>query len=263
MRRGRNNHIIVMISGAQGSGRSTLFNNLLRRPIVVGKSTSEIDIYVIGREDDRNSKQITYIETPGFGITNNEEALYDSIVEYIKEQLDSYIEEESKIRRNPRYEDTRVQCLLYTIPATGNGLKPRDIAFLIKVSSLVNIIPVITKSDALSINELQNLKELLLEQFKQYNIDVFQGYSENEDAGDSIFKNTMPFAVICADECIDTGRYREHIAGPIEIESGESSDLQVLRNVLLKTHTDLLIDTTAIDIYEKYRSEVLESVINQ
>lgn len=262
MMRRKNNRFTIMIAGPQGSGRSALFNNLLGKPIVNTRSTSEIDIYVIGREEDRPTKQITYIETPGFGVISNEEAIYDSIIEYIREQLDSYIEEESKIRRNPHYEDTRVQCLLYTIPATGNGLKQRDIAFLKKATSLVNIMPVITKGDALSSNELRRLKQLVTDQMQFYGINIF-GTTGDVLEEESFPRDAIPFAVICTDDPIDQDRCREHVAGPIAVEDPANSDLQALKSVLLRTHTEALIEATAIDIYENYRAEALEAVMDQ
>lgn len=109
-------------------------------------------------------RNIVFIDTPGFGSTMNDEAIQDSIVEYIREQFDLYIEEEAKIRRDPKYEDTRVHCLLYLIPATGNGLKLRDVVFLKKVAPYVNIVPVISRGDVLSEEGKCRLRELVNEQ---------------------------------------------------------------------------------------------------
>ncbi|MCA9750320.1 MAG: 50S ribosome-binding GTPase, partial [Romboutsia sp.] len=100
-----------MVAGPIGSGKSSLLNSLIGKEIVRTNGSNEIDIYMLNIECNEMMQRIALIDTPGFGSSLDDELLHDSIVDYIKEQLDSFIEEESKIRRNPKYEDTRVHCL--------------------------------------------------------------------------------------------------------------------------------------------------------
>ena len=40
---------------------------------------------------------------------------------HLERQYDDVLAEESRIKRNPRFRDDRVHCLLYFIPPTGHS----------------------------------------------------------------------------------------------------------------------------------------------
>lgn len=262
----RNARFTIMAVGGKGSGKSSFFNNLVSRLIIKNKKQSEIDLYMLNLDGLGASQNIVFIDTPGFGKTLNDDHIQTSISEYIKEQFDLFIEEESKIRRNSKYEDTRIHCLVYFIPATGNGLKVRDIAFLKKVTGLVNIIPVISKADALTTKEAKAMMELINEQLKINGIEVFnfehEDYVRLSENNQSI-SDKIPFTLICADNFSGSSKVRRHPGGDIEVDDANNSSLPILREFLLGSHLEILIETTANEIYEKYRADVLESAINQ
>ena len=54
--------------------------------------------------------------------------------------------------------DTRVHACLYFIAPTGHGLKPLDVEFMRRIHKLVNIIPVIGKSDCCTRKEVAQFK---------------------------------------------------------------------------------------------------------
>lgn len=264
--RRKNSRFTIMAAGAKGSGKSTFFNNLISRSIVQSRGQCEIDVYMVNLDSIGASQNVVFIDTPGFGLTLNDEKIQDYIVEYIKDQFDLFIEEEAKIRRNPNYEDTRVHCLLYFIPATSNGLKMRDISFLKKVSGLVNIIPVISKSDALSIKETTEFKSRVNDQLQTYQIECFDfnnpeylpiiNESISQTFGSSV---DTPFTLICTDKLDDSNMTKAHVAGTIEILNPEYSNFPKLQNILLGTHTEMLIEVTVNGLYEKYRTLALEN----
>lgn len=113
-----------------------------------------------------------------------------AILRYIEDQFDHVLSEESRIKRNPKFQDTRIHVLLYFIAPTGHSqvilhaceyiyiyiekrfslthpfspvisirLKELDIMFMKTVGKRVNIIPVIAKSDALTPDELAQFKK--------------------------------------------------------------------------------------------------------
>ena len=45
---------------------------------------------------------------------------FQEIVNYLERQYDDILAEQSRIKRNPRFRDNRVHCLLYFIPPTGH-----------------------------------------------------------------------------------------------------------------------------------------------
>lgn len=55
--------------------------------------------------------------------------------------------------------DTRIHCCLYFIAPTGHSLKAIDIAVMKKLSEVVNVVPVIAKSDSLTLEEREGFKQ--------------------------------------------------------------------------------------------------------
>lgn len=251
-----------MAAGPKGSGKSSFFNTLIGKEIITSKGQEGIDLYMLNLDCEGIMQRITLIDTPGFGETFDDTEIQETICNFIKAQLDMFITEESKIRRNPKYEDTRVHCLLYFIPSTSFGLKNRDIVFLKKISGLVNIIPVISKADGLSISERIEIKKQVIRQLKYYKIPTFnlddpELYS-SPTAGNDL-NSLVPFLIISADgENLDS-RARNYQWGKVSIDNPEHCDLPALRELLLSTHIYGLIDHTAGEIYESYRAAVLES----
>ena len=218
---------------------------------------------MINLDNDGIKQKVSLIDTPGFGISKNDELLQESIVDYIKEQFDLYIQEESKVRRNPKYEDSRIHCLLYFIPSSASGLKQRDIAFLQKINGLVNIIPIISKADGLSIEEYTGMKENIKDQLKFYEIQTFD--FEQEDFPSSLkskeFNKRLPLASICSNDAEVSVRL--HPAGEIDLFNPGNCDLTLIREIFLNMYLDLFIETTSNELYEKYRADFLESALHE
>lgn len=65
--------------------------------------------------------KLTVTETCGFGDQINKENSADSVVDFIDQQYESYLQEELKIKRSMHtYHDTRVHVCLYFIAPTGH-----------------------------------------------------------------------------------------------------------------------------------------------
>ena len=54
--------------------------------------------------------------------------------------------------------DTRVHCILYFIPPNGQKLKQLDVQALKKLSEIANVVPIIAKSDSLTLDERSEFK---------------------------------------------------------------------------------------------------------
>jgi len=80
------------------------------------------------------------------------------IVNYIDAQFESYLTAERASEMRINISDKRVHALLYFIPPSGHGLKELDIEFMKKLSNKVNLIPVISKADSLTIEEQMDFK---------------------------------------------------------------------------------------------------------
>lgn len=263
MARRSSTRLSILVAGPAGSGKSSLINSIVGRKITGDRDPDDIDIYVLNLECGGMLQKTTFIEAPGFGRSMDDGELQDNIIEYIKEQFDSYIEEETKIRRNPKYEDTRVHCLLYLIPSTGYGLKQSDIGFLRKASGLVNIIPVLSKTDCLSKPELERLRMHVYDQMVYYQIKCFDFDTEDPSMQLSVVKNLnshVPFSCVFPNNIEESG-VRLTISGRIDTGSPPYCDFLMLRDALLSTHLDTLVEITSSELYENYRSEALENIL--
>lgn len=63
--------------------------------------------------------------------------------------------------RDRYIQDTRIHCCLYFINPTGHTMRPIDIIVMKKLSEVVNVVPVIAKSDSLTLEERAQFKEVV------------------------------------------------------------------------------------------------------
>lgn len=194
---------------------------------------------------------------------------FNEITTYLEQQFDYVLAEETRIKRNPRFEDTRVHVALYFIEPNGHGLNELDIELMKRVSRYTNVLPIICKADSLTQDELVKFKQILLLDFQRFNIPIFKfELDPNDDDLDAIEENEnlaklQPFAIICSDERDpQTGKYiRNYPWGKIDNVNNEKiSDLLILKNVLFGSHLQEFKDTTQNLLYENYRAEKLSSV---
>jgi len=243
----------IMAVGPLGSGRSSFFNYIIGEEIISEGNSERINVYTLDMEEV-NVKKVALIETPGFGQRIDDEELQASIIDYIRDQYDLFVEEEAKIIRNAKYEDTRIHLLLYFIPATGCGMKPRDVAFLKKVCSLVNVVPILSKADGLTIEELKYQKGLIRDQLEHFEISIFQFQKAEMD----VF--VPPYHVIFTDSYETAEMRRESFSGVIEVEDTQFSCLKLIKEMILRTQIWDLLESTILEFYEKYRVKALEKL---
>ncbi|CCH46923.1 hypothetical protein BN7_6529 [Wickerhamomyces ciferrii] len=270
----------IMVVGQSGLGRSTFINSLCGQQVVDTSSTiplptddsAERDFNLreetVELEDNEGVKiLLSIIDTPGFGDSLDNSSSFNIITDYLKHQYDEILLEESRVRRNPRFKDSRVHAVLYFINPTGHGLKELDIELLKQLSGLANIIPVIGKSDSLTREELILNKKLILEDLKHNQIEYYNfPYDLENDDNETIDTNSylrslVPFSVIGSNQVFEINgeliRGRKYPWGFINIEDHELSDFVILRNLLLISHLQDLKDHTHEILYERYRTEAL------
>lgn len=271
----------LMVVGQSGCGRSTFINTLCGQQVVDVSTTillptdssTQIDIQLreetIELEDEEGVKiQLNIIDTPGFGDSIDNSPSFGVICDYVRHQYDEILLEESRVRRNPRFKDGRVHCCLYLINPTGHGLKELDVEFIKKLGTLVNIIPVIAKSDSLVPEEVELNKKLIMEDIQHYNLPIFNfPFDERDITGEDHETNTylrslLPFTIIGSNEIHNIGngemiRGRKFSWGTLDVEDSSISDFVVLRNTLLISHLHDLKDYTHEILYERYRTDAL------
>jgi septin 3/9/12 len=109
--------------------------------------------------------RLNIVDTPGYGDLINNERCWDPIVKYIKDQHSAY----------------RIHCCLFFIQPSGHALKPIDIVVLKKLSEFVNVVPVIAKSDSLTLEERAEFKHRIKEEFQFHNLRMYPYDNEEDD----------------------------------------------------------------------------------
>ncbi|WVF70185.1 hypothetical protein IAT40_004973 [Kwoniella sp. CBS 6097] len=265
----------VMVVGQTGLGKSTLINTLFASHLIDSKGRVEPDIaprqtteisalsHVIVENGVR--LKLNIIDTPGYGDNVNNEGCWDPIVKYIKDQHSAYLRKELTAMRDRFIPDTRIHCCLFFINPTGHTLKPIDIVVLKKLAEVVNVVPVIAKSDSLTLEERLIFKqrimaELQYNQIRLYPFDADELDEEELQLNERI-RDMLPFAIVGSERNVIVDgkpvRGRKNRWGVINVEDERHCEFVYLRNFLTRTHLQDLIETTAQIHYETFRSKQL------
>lgn len=247
----------IMLVGPKGIGKSTFLDTLMEKKITV--DNDDLNAYEIEINSEGVNKTFNFLETPGFDLINNSEHI-TSLIYYLKQQYDLYLQEESKIIRDISYNDSRVHCLLYFIKPIVQGLKPYDIQILEQLTKYTNVIIFIAKSDAFRRGEMLECKRNVNKQLEELKIPVFNF----EIFGKSYFSNRQkigeypPFALVA-----NYMKKRQYNTFSISIEDTSFSDYVLIKEMLFGNHVDCFVDYTSHVLYEKYRSETLNALFTE
>jgi len=268
----------IMVVGESGLGKTTFVNTLfsttiknyaehrLRHKKQMDK-TVEIAITKAELEEKFFKVRLTVIDTPGFGDYVNNRDSWMPIIEFLDDQHESYMLQEQQPRRTDKI-DLRVHACLYFIRPTGHTLKPLDIEVMKRLSSRVNLIPVVAKADTLSPADLTTFKQRIRAVIEAQGIKIYQPPIEEDDEAAALHARSlmaaMPFAVIGSEKDVKTadGRVvkgRQYAWGVAEVENEEHCDFKKLRSILIRTHMLDLIHTTEEQHYEAYRASQMET----
>ncbi|RUS13748.1 Septin-domain-containing protein, partial [Endogone sp. FLAS-F59071] len=144
--------------------------------------------------------KLNIVDTPGYGDQVNNENCWEPIIKYIKDQHSAYLRKELTAMRDRYIQDTRIHCCLFFISPTGHALKPIDIVVLKKLSEVVNVVPVIAKSDSLTMEERVAFKQRIKEELAFHNIRMYPYESEEDDeqeqALNESIRDLIPFAIV-------------------------------------------------------------------
>jgi len=265
----------VMVVGQTGLGKSTLINTIFASHLIDSKGrleatetirqTTEIQTVSHVIVENGVRLRLNIVDTPGYGDQINNENCWDPIIKYIKDQHSAYLRKELTAMRDRYIQDTRIHCCLYFISPTGHSLRPVDVIVMKKLSEVVNVVPVIAKSDSLTLAEREAFKqkiraELVYHNIRLYPFDTDEYDSEELQLNESI-RNMIPFAVVGSERNViidgKTVRGRKNRWGVINVEDERHCEFNYLRNFLTRTHLQDLIETTAQIHYEAFRSKQL------
>ncbi|KAF7727653.1 hypothetical protein EC973_007311 [Apophysomyces ossiformis] len=192
------------------------------------------------------SKNICFIDTPGYGSCLDASDVFSSVTSYIERQfvktnsmLNPACPDTANIVRlmqNSSGAHTHVDACLYLVLGR---LKKVDIEYLRALDGLCNVIPVIMKSDQLSQDRERELRVDILQELRVNDIEIFDfGYTFDElmEMGSKLDPSVPPFAL-----------------SSLEISTKQ---LTCLKDALLYTHIDELRQATAEKFVEWRQSQV-------
>lgn len=262
----------ILCVGETGLGKSTLMDTLFNTRFEnvpaahdlpgVNLSSSTYEL-----QESNVKLKLTVVNTVGFGDQINKEESYKPIVDYIDQQFENYLQEELKIKRSIQlYHDTRTHACLYFIAPTGHSLKSLDLVTMKKLDSKVNIIPVIAKADTISKSELHKFKIKIMSELVANGVQIYQFPTDDETVADlnSTMNGHLPFAVVGSTEEVKMGnkmvRARQYPWGVVQVENENHCDFVKLREMLVRTNMEDLIEQTHTRHYELYRRCKLEEM---
>ena len=260
----------ILCIGETGIGKSTLCDSLFNTtfdsaPESHTEAGVRLKAHTYELQESNVNLKLTLVDTVGYGDQINKEDSFKSVVDYIDSQFEAWLQEELKIKRNlSAYQDSRVHVCLYFITPNGHGLKSIDLVCMKKLDQKVNIIPIIAKADTINKAELSKFKSKIMNELKANGVSIYQFPLEDETVAEVNRDNNshLPFAVVGSNEFIKVGnksvRARQYPWGVVQVENENHCDFTKLREMLIRTNMEDLIDTTHSRHYELYRKDRLK-----
>ncbi|KAG7195450.1 uncharacterized protein KQ657_003212 [Scheffersomyces spartinae] len=246
----------IMVAGRQGSGKTTFLNSLFKTNLQLHtspKQTFNICLKKYNFVEESVNLEVTCIDTPGFGDSLDNRYCWMHLVNFIDNQFESYLHQMEQPHRM-KANDIRVHCCIYFLSnATLNSpLSPLDIESMKELSKRVNLLPVISKADLYTEDELNLLKQKVRESIIKEEISVCE-FVEDHLVKKCILSMT-PHAIIGANHEKklpdgDSILLRKYPWGQIEIENKSHCDFAALRDVLISQNMLELIQSTEANYY--------------
>lgn len=209
--------------------------------------------------------KLNLVDTPGYGDLINNEHCWEPVVKYIKDQYSIYLRKELTAVRERHIPDTRIHAVLFFLNPSAHSLRSIDVQVMKKLGDIANVIPVIAKSDTLTLREREQFKRRVRAALQSNGIRVYpfdqEEYEEAEREANSAVQALLPFAVVGAEKTFDIDgqkvRGRQTGSGLINVENKSHCEFVQLRDFLLRTNLNDLVETTSNTYYESFRSKQL------
>lgn len=283
----------MMVVGQAGLGKQTFVNTLYGKPITsLSKNNIREDLVEIncqfsnssiGSDDNKEEgsagsgestgpKELwrpflkqNIVLTPNYGSKCNNMFAWLPLVNYIEENMRSYMFQEEQPERT-RLKDNRVHVALYFLNPTMKGLDVLDVITMKELSHRVNLIPVIAKSDIMTRDELNAFKTEVQQILVAQDISVCKFLHEDQRFKENIeqYLTHIPFGIVSScsshyrtEHEADKVAGRKYKTGVAEVNNASHSDMGLLRQLLIDEMMMDFIDSTET-YYESCREMLLD-----
>ncbi|CAL9734818.1 sporulation-regulated protein 28 [Monosporozyma servazzii] len=289
----------LLLLGPKGIGKKTFFTNLcndeqtlkqeqfayinytVHPPKLINDREhifDKLSFPIVDRNFHSTIKLSGFILNTGDKVDNSQTG--DIIKQYIEDKFDELLRYEGKIQRSKfQYEqnDNRIHLCIYFIDGNQGKLNEIDLDILNKITSCVNIMFVIGKSDKFLRNEWVKLQNKIKRQLRSNHLcsfkfgditlqDIFLN-SEGQQASNifsHMIDDSQPFPIICGnvtekdpdDESLIRWK-RRYTNKEVFIEDYQTSFFIFVKGIILGSHLQDFKDTTDEIIYENYRTQKL------
>ena len=260
----------LLCVGESGVGKTSFINTLFDSLLIEKKNsynedfsqnphkTTVITHHRMDLIEDGFKMRLNIIDTPGFGDYIDNKYCWYPIARYIDEQYRRLVYQENQPDRSNLIH-SEVHACLYFIAPSAIGLTALDIDAMRNLSTRVNLIPIITKADGFTNEELSAFKQRIRNTLKEENISICELIDEKSRIKSLI--NEMPFSTInsvdvYANDNGDNVRGRKYKWGLSEVENPKHCDFLKLRDFLIESYMGDLISSTE-NYYENYRRDFM------
>lgn len=233
----------LLVVGRRGLGSTTLVNSLFSSSLI--QRERDDSITTVCNELIENSIRLS------LSITTYHGNDFTKIFKLLDTLNNDYFEKEQGL--SAPFEDKRIHAALYLVP--GDKVSQSEIEGIKELCSRVNLIPVITKADMFTVEELQQHREKINEIFRSNDV-RFYDYAEGDPA-------KFPMATIASEtEYKEDGACvlgRKYPWGFVDIENETYSDFKRLQRILICECFEDLIYQTDVVFYNQYRKQLIDS----
>lgn len=260
----------VLCVGNSGVGKTSFINSLFGTNLIDKETehpqnyaqspvkTTQIVHHKMELVEDGFKLNFNMIDTPGFGDYVDNRYCWYPIAKYIDEQYRKVVYQENQPNRSDMVHG-EIHVCLYFINPSAVGLSELDIEAMKNLATRVNLVPIISKADGFTTDEITAFKQRITNTMKEEDIPICELIDSNSKAKRLI--EEMPFTVINSIQCYENEkgamvRGRKYRWGVSEVENVKHCDFLKVREFLIEMNMGDLISSTE-NYYENYRRDFM------
>lgn len=234
--------INLLVVSRRGLGASTLINSLFSAPLVQKDRPDSITTTVNDLVEARVKLTVSITSYHGDDL--------GKVFKHITALNEEYFEMEQG--SSTAFTDKRIHCCLYLVPS--DKISEHELQDLKELTMRANVIPLITKADMFTEDELREHRSRISNLFASKEM-CFYNYGE-------IDPRSFPMAVIASETVSGEDEYpvrgRRYPWGFIDIENERFSDFKKLQRILIcERFVDLIKKTDAV-FYAEVRAALMK-----